>query len=88
MIRPIPAYIVTKGIYDEYHFLAVFTERGGAQDFADHHNLTTNRYCVEDKAQVEQVDLYGPGWRRPSSEVLDGDVVTGTHDTRAIRGPS
>jgi hypothetical protein len=75
MIRPITAYLVSGGVYDEYRVLAVFTEHCGAQEFADHHNLTSERYSVDDKAQVEEVDLYGPGWRRPPSEVLDGEVM-------------
>jgi hypothetical protein len=72
MISPITAYLVTRGVYDEYRVLAVFTEHPGAQEFADHHNLTSVRYSADDKAQV---DLYGPGWRRPPSEVLDGEVM-------------
>lgn len=75
MIRPITAYLVTRGIYDEYRVLAVFTEHRGAQEFADHHNLTTERYSHHDKSQVEEIDLYGPGWRRPPTEVLDSDVI-------------
>jgi hypothetical protein len=68
---------VTRGVYDDYRVLAVFTERRGAQDFADHHNLSTERYTADDKAQIEEIDLYGPGWRRPPTEVLDGDVIDG-----------
>lgn len=77
MIRPCRAYLVTRGVYDEYRVLAVFTEQVGAQEFADHHNLTTERYSVDDKAQVEEIDLYGPGWQRPPTEVLDGEVALG-----------
>jgi hypothetical protein len=75
MIRPITAYLVSRGVYDEYQVLAVFTEHRGAQDFVDHHNLSSARYSADDKARVEEVDLYGPGWRRPPSEVLDGEVM-------------
>src|SRR5947209_9013927 len=77
MIEPVTAYLVTRGVYDEYRVLAVFTEHRGAQEFADHHNLTSVWYSADDKAQVEEVDLYGPGWRRPPAEVLDGDVIDG-----------
>ncbi len=75
MIAPITAYLVSRGVYDEYRVLAVFTEHCGAREFADHHNLTSVRYSADDKARVEEVDLYGPGWRRPPAEVLDGEVM-------------
>lgn len=75
MIQPITAYLVTRGVYDEYRVLAVFTDHRGAQEFADHHNLGSVQYSADDKARVEEVDLYGPGWRRPPSEVLDGEVM-------------
>ncbi|HEY3896031.1 MAG TPA: hypothetical protein VGL88_11755 [Pseudonocardiaceae bacterium] len=76
MIEPVTAYLVTKGIYDEYRFLAAFIEHRSAQEFADYYNLTVERYSPDDKAQVEEIDIYDPGWRRPvSTEVLDGSVV-------------
>lgn len=76
MIQPSSAYLVTRGRYEEYCFLAVFTEHHGAQDFADHHNLTTVRYNPDDAARVEEIDLYGPGWRRPAAlDVLEGEVA-------------
>lgn len=90
MIEPRTAYLVTRGVYDDYRVLAVFTESRGAQEFADHHNLTAERYSADDKARVEEVDLYGPGWRRPIAEVLDGEVVdpTASAATKAIEGAS
>ena len=87
MVPPTTAYIVTAGVYDEYRWLAVFTEHRGAQDFADHHNLTTQHYCADDKARVEEIDLYGPGWRRPTTtDVLDGQVVHGPNDNSPAVG--
>lgn len=83
MIPPIPAYLVTRGVYDDYRVLAVFTEHGGAQEFADHHNLTAEPYSHDDKAGVEDIDLYGPGWRRSSTEVLDGEVLDGCYSDPA-----
>lgn len=90
MIEPRIAYLVTRGVYDEYRVLAVFTESCGAQEFADHHNLTSERYSADDKARVEEVDLYGPGWRRPPTDVLDGEVVdpTTSPGTAEIEGAS
>lgn len=64
MIVPITAYLVTKGIYDEYQPLAVFIEHAGAQEFADHHNLTTERYTADDKARS----------RRSTCTALGGDA--------------
>lgn len=91
MILPITAYVVTRGVYDEYRALAVFTEPRGAQEFADHINLPTERYSVDDKAQVEGIDLYGPGWRRPPIVVLDAEGIDGYHYNTAgalrIEGP-
>jgi hypothetical protein len=75
VVRPSIAYLVSEGVYGEYRVLGVFTEHRGAQDFADHHKLGSGRYSADDKAQVEEVDLYGPGWRRPPSEVGDGEVM-------------
>ncbi|MGH3428524.1 MAG: hypothetical protein ACRDRI_05650 [Pseudonocardiaceae bacterium] len=83
MITPTTVYMVTTGRYDDYRVLAVFTERHGAQDYADHHNLTTERLTLDDAARVEEIDLYGPGWRRPPTAVIDSDTVT---EPRAIRG--
>lgn len=77
MIRPSIAYLVTRGSYDEYRVLAVFTEQVGAQEFTDHTNLTTERYSADDKAHIEEIDLYGTGWRRPTTDVLDGEVIDG-----------
>lgn len=88
MISPITAYLVTRGVYDEYRVLAVFTEHLGAQEFADHTNLSIERYSADDKAQVEEIDLYGPGWRRPPTDVIDGEALTTPCDTHAIRGTS
>lgn len=85
MIRPSIAYLMTRGVYDEYRVLAVFTEQRGAQEFTDYHNLTAERYSANDKAQVEEIDLYGPGWRRPPTEVLDGEVADGYHSDGAPR---
>lgn len=73
--NPITAYLVSRGVYDEYRVLAVFTEPAGAQEFVDHHNLTGGRYSADDQARVEEVDLHAPGWRRPPTDVLDGDVI-------------
>lgn len=87
MVEPTIAYMVTKGIYDEYRVLAVFTERLGAHEFADHHNLSTDRYSKDDRATVEEIDLYGAGWRRPSPEVLDGDVITVVDKPRSAGAP-
>lgn len=75
MVEPVTAFIVTTGVYDDYRFLAVFTGRSGAQEFADHHNLTTDRYSGDDRAQVEEIGLYGAGWRRPPLEVPGGDLT-------------
>ncbi|MEO7194315.1 MAG: hypothetical protein ABIZ05_05755 [Pseudonocardiaceae bacterium] len=77
MITPTTAYMVTTGCYDDYHVSAVFTERCGAQEYADHRNLTTERLTMDDAARVEEIDLYGPGWRRPPAEVIDGETVAG-----------
>ena len=92
MIVPITAYLVTRGVYDEYRVLAVVTEHSVAQEFTDRTNLSTERYSADDKAQVEEIDLYGPGWRRPPTEVLDSEVIDGsryaTHDVRRIDRPS
>lgn len=80
MIQPTTAYIVTKGTYDGYRWIAVFTEREGAREFADHHNLVGIFSSADDKAAVEEIDLYGAGWRRPrgaATEVIDGEVVQG-----------
>jgi hypothetical protein len=75
VVRPSIAYLVSEGVYGEYRVLGVFTEHRGAQDFADHHKLGSGRYSADNKAQVEEVDLYGPGWRRPPSEVGDGEIM-------------
>jgi hypothetical protein len=72
VVRPSIAYLVSGGVYGEYRVLAVFAEHRGAQDFAD---LGSGRYSADDKAQVEEVDLYGPGWRRSPPEVGDGEVM-------------
>lgn len=89
MIQPTTAYIVTKGMYEDYRWLAVFTEKRGAQEYADHVNLTSERYREEDKAGVEEIDLYREGWRRPATaDVIDGEVVVDTYPTRAIGGAS
>jgi hypothetical protein len=79
VIRPSITYLVTRGVYDEYRILAVFTENRGVQEFTDHHHLTAERYSADDKAQIEEIDLYGPGWRRLPTEVLDGEVADGYH---------
>lgn len=84
MITPITAYLVTKGVYDDYRVIAVFTEHRGAQEYADHHNLTTQRYSPDHQARVEDIDLYGPGWRRPPTEVLNGEVIHGYHPDHVL----
>jgi hypothetical protein len=90
MIRPGIAYLVSRGVYDGYRVLAVFTEQVGAQEFADHTNLSAERYSVDDKAQVEEIDLYGAGWRRPPTDVLDGEVADDYRSDGVLRieGPS
>jgi hypothetical protein len=82
MIQPTAAFIVTAGVYDDYRVLAVFTEHQGAQEYADHYNLTGPLYSREDdKARVEDIDLYGPGWRRPTTtEVIDGEILDDEYD--------
>ncbi|PZS39944.1 MAG: hypothetical protein DLM62_05500 [Pseudonocardiales bacterium] len=83
MIEPTTAYMVSKGSYDDYRALAVFTERLGALEYACHQNMTSERLTMDDIARVEEIDLYGPGWRRPRGEVLDGEVVHDTSDRDA-----
>lgn len=73
MIQPTVAYMVTRGVYDDYIVCAVFTECRGAQEFADHYNLFELPASKDDQARVEEINLYGAGWRRPPAA---GEAIT------------
>lgn len=40
-------------------------------------------YSKDDRARVQEIDLYGVGWRRPSTEVLDGEVITAASEPQS-----
>jgi hypothetical protein len=61
MTEPTTVYLVTRGVYADYQVLGVFTERCGAQEFADHHNLTTERYTTDDRAPRSRRSTCTPG---------------------------
>ncbi len=72
-MRPVTAYLVAAGEYEDRQVIAVLAVEAEAHAFADDHNLRT-RPRPGFWTEVEPVDFYPPGWR-PAPRDLDGEVV-------------